>query len=254
MRKANLVLILVLALAACGPAGGSAETISACRPTLDDLARLFSGVEVPSYFETENPVKQGGEFDAMEYFSVFDHLSMKPGYVLDYVYHYDGMGGHPILYFRPQEQPPYQSEADLPTTGDWSAYLDYIQAEDTPEGYFQFAVMEMVAGQFYLFWHAGYNDLQIVCDKTEVNKIVSDLSKDGFGLPMSLASRARAALLNEIEPQVVIGEQTVEVRIVTFSKWGGFFLTTETISRSAPHKILDVQQKNLVPYDCGIMF
>ncbi|MCX6035231.1 MAG: hypothetical protein NTV38_09695, partial [Chloroflexi bacterium] len=64
----------------------------------------------------------------------------------------------------------------------------------------------------------------------------------------------RTALLKNVGPSVVVNEQTVEVRLVTFTHWGGFFLESYTLSRAMPHTIQDAQKKNLVPYDCGVMF
>jgi hypothetical protein len=217
------------------------------------MLALVGGLEFPADFQTENPVKTGGEFDVMQYFSVLDHLSMQPGYLLDYVYHYDGMGGYPVLYVRPVKQPPFATEADLTAGGDSTSYLDYIRTDDTPESYFQFVILALIGNQFYLFWHANYNDSQIVCDKAGVTKIVSGLNGD-FGYRISLASWVKAFLLNDFGPFVNIGEQTVEVRLVTFTLWGGFYLETYTLSRLIPHTIRDVQEKNLVPYECGVMF
>jgi hypothetical protein len=182
---------------------------------------------------------------------VLDHLSMVPGYILDYVFRYDGMGGYPVLYARPVGQPPYATEADLTSSGESTSYMDLIQTDDTPESYFQFLVLAMVGKQFYLFWHANYNDSQIVCDKGDVTGIVASLDGD-FGYRISLASRVRAVLLKDVGPTVNIGEQTVEVRFVTFTRWGGFYQETYTLSRSMPHTIQDVQEKNLVPYECGV--
>jgi hypothetical protein len=53
---------------------------------------------------------------------------------------------------------------------------------------------------------------------------------------------------------VEFGKQMVEVRRMTFTQWGGFYLETYTLSRSMPHTIQDVREKNLVLYDCGVMF
>ena len=252
MKKSKFLLVLVLFFSACGPAP-TGETVSGCRATVDGMSALTGGLEFPANFQTENPVKTGGEFDVMQYFSVLDRLSMQSGYVLDYVYHYDGMGGYPVLYVRPADQPPYATEADLAAAGEKTNFLDYIQTDDTPESYFQFALLALMGNQFYLDWHANYNDTQPVCDKTDVHDIIASLNGD-FGYRISIASRVRAALLRDMDPSVVIGEQTVEVRLVTFTKWGGFYLTTYTLSRSSPHTIQDVQDKNLVPYDCGVMF
>ncbi len=253
MNKMGLLIIFVLLFSACGPAQGESGTISACRTTVDAMSALTGGLDIPENFQTANPVKTGGEFDVMQYFTVLDHLSMQPGYVLDYVYHYDGMGGSPLLYVRPSDQPSYTTEEDLAASGDNTNYLDYVQADDTPESYFQFVLLATMGNQFYLYWHANYNDSQIVCNKVDVTDIVATLNGD-FGYRISLLSRLRAALLTNLAPSVNIGEQTVEVRLVTFTRWGGFYAETYTLSRAMPHTIQDVQEKNLVPYECGVMF
>jgi hypothetical protein len=253
MKKSSLLIVFVLLLSACGPASDDSGAISTCWAEVDAMSALTGGLEFPANFQVENPVKTGGEFDVMQYFSVLDHLSMQPGFVLDYIYHFDGMGGYPILYVRPPDQPPYPTEADLTAIGDSTSYLDYIQTDDTPESYFQFVVLAMMGSQFYQYWHADYNDSQIVCDKASVTAIVAGLNGD-FGYRIPLTSRIKAALLQDVGPSVNIGEQTVEVRLLTFTRWGGFFQKTYTLSRSKPHTIQDVQEKNLVPYECGVMF
>jgi len=253
MKKISLLLVFVLLLGACGPVSEDSGAISTCRLTMDALSALIGGLELPANFQAKNPVKTGGEFDVMKYFSVLDHLSMQPGYALDYIYHYDGMGGYPLLYVRPASQPPLTTEADLPAGFNRSGYLDYIQTDDTPDGYFQFVVLAMMGNQFYKLFQINNNDSEIVCTKANVRHIVSGLNGD-FGNRISLVSWVRAFLLKDISPSVNIGEQSVEVRLVTFTLWGGFYEQAYTINRAIPHTIQDVQKKNLVPYDCGVMF
>jgi len=252
MKKWNFLLILALGFAACGPAPAG-EIIPGCQATLDNLAALREGYEFPQHFQTENPLKQGGEFDVMQYFTVFDHLSMESGYALDYVYHFDGMGGYPVLYVRPTSQPAYATEADLSAAGETPSYLDHVRTDGTSEGYFQFVVLSITAGRFYLFWHANYNDRSITCDKAAVMDIVSSTNHLS-GQPMPLKAKIQARFLQNVEPRLIPGEDTLKVQFVTFTMWGGFYLQTYTLSPSSPTKILDVQEKNLVPYDCGIMF
>jgi len=253
MQKISLFIISLLLLSSCSPSSQFTGSISGCRHTVDAVSALTGGLEIPAYFQTSDPVKKGGEFDVMQYFSVLDHLSMQSGYVLDYIYHFDGMGGSPILYVRPASQPPYTSEADLAALGETPSFLDYVLTDDTPESYFQLAVLSLMGSQFYLYWHANYNDSQIICDIVDVTDIVSSLDGD-FGYPISLLSRIRASLLKNVGPVVNIGSQTAEVRVMTFTRWGGFYQQIFTISRSMPHTFLDVQEKNIVPYDCGVMF
>ena len=252
MKCLNYMLIPVLLLAACGPAPFG-KTVSGCQALMDSMAALTSDLKIPPYLLTDNSAKQGGEFDVNQYFGVFDHLSMQPGYSLDYVYHFDGMGGYPVLYALPTTQAPYATEADLAAAGKPPSYLDFVQVDDTPEGYFQFVLLALMGNQFYLDWHANYNDSQPLCDKAAVMATVA--STDHItGNPMGLKARVQARFLQDVEPRVTIGEQTVEVRIVTFTQWGGFFRRTYTLQLHFPHTILDVQEENLVPYDCGVMF
>jgi hypothetical protein len=252
MKMTRALFILTLLLAACGPAPAG-EAIPGCRALLAGIANLRGGDEIPVYFEEENPVKQGGEFDVMQYFTVLDHLSMQPGYILDYVYHFDGMGGYPVLYIRPDGQPPYATEADLPAAGGITNYMDYIQADGTPEGWFQFIVLSMTARRFYLFWHANYNDQSIVCDKAAVMMTVNAMNSMS-GQPMPLKARIQARFLQNVEPRIQTGDETVVVQVTTFTQWGGFYRRTYTLQRVFPHTILDSQEENLIPYDCGIVF
>ena len=253
MKRLYIFLIPVLLLAACGPAS-SRESLTRCEDDLKAMEALKSGLRLPAGFQTENPVKSGGEFDVMEYFTVLDHLSMEPGFVLDYVYHFDGMGGYPVLYAHPSGQAPFSTEADLSAVEKTSTYLDYIQVDDTPEGYFQFVLLASMGNQFYLDWHANYNDDQFVCDKAGVREIIDGINSGGFGQPMPIASRLKASLLPDLAPAVSLNGDTAKVQVVIFTKWGGFYQRTYTIDRSAPHTILDIQEKNILPYDCGVMF
>jgi hypothetical protein len=253
MKRWAFFLIPILLLAACGQASSSGN-VTGCGEDLQAMSALKSGLRLPEGFQTENPVKTGREFDVMKYFTVLDHLSMEPGYSLDYVYHYDGMGGYPILYAYPTEQSPFATEADF-EAAEWSSdYLEHVMVEDTPEGYFQLAQLATTGNQFYLDWHANYNDDWIICDKAGVRSMMENLSKSTMAAPIPFLTRIRATFLSDVEPVVILDGNTAIVKVVTFTKWGGFYLRTFTISRSMPHTILDVGENNILPYDCGVMF
>jgi hypothetical protein len=252
MKKNSFLLVLIFLFTACGPAPAG-KTVSGCRALVEGMATLTGGMKIPQYFLADNPAKQGGEFDVVQYFGVLDRLAIQPGYSLNYVYHYDGMGGYPVLYAYPSDQAPYTTEADLAAAGKTPDYLDYVQTDDTPESYFQFVLLASMGNQFYLNWHANYNDYSFVCDKAAVMATVA--STDHItGRPMPLLGRLQARFLQHVEPSVVIDEQTVTVRMVTFTAWGGFYRQTVTLQRHFPHTILDKQKQNLIPYDCGVMF
>jgi len=121
-------------------------------------------------------------------------------------------------------------------------------------GYFEYVVMDIMAGQFYLFWHANYNDTQIVCNRADVDAIVEQMSSGDFGYAMDAGQQKQARALENIEPLVKLTDDTAVVEVIVFTKWGGFYRQTYTINRSFPHTIIDVEGENLVPYDCRIMF
>ena len=225
-----------------------------CHRVVDGLTALTAALEIPQHLAQENAVKVGTEFDANSYFSVLDRLTMEPGYVLDYVYLFQSIGGRPVLYARPESQPPFAAYEDLAAAlpDPQGAYLRHVQIDTTPEGYLQFVVLAIMGEQFYLYWHAFYNDTTPVCSRQAVERVLDTL--DGsFGWAMLEEDKERARAL-DVEPWVFIGDEVVTVRLVTFSLWGGFSETIYTIARSFPHQIIDVQSSTLVEYDCGVVF
>jgi hypothetical protein len=233
--------------------GGGVSSISPLQDTVDKMAALREGLEFPEHFQVENPGRTGEEFDPNEYFSVLKHLSMEPGYALDYVYQMDFMGGYPILYTRPVDQPRYLTMEDFTEApaGAIDDYMAHIQADGTPESYFELVLMEINAPQFYLWWHAGYNDMQVVADSRGLDAILSNPDEFGLDLP---ADVKRAARKLDLTPVIEIGEDTVTVKVITFTRWGGFYQETYTIQKEFPHTIIEVKSEQLIPYDCGIMF
>jgi hypothetical protein len=210
-------------------------------------------VDIPHHL-LDTGIKRGDEFDANQYFTVLDHLSMREDYVLDYVYVSESLGGSPLLYARPESQAPYASMKDIPQNTQLPDFREYLEIEDVEQGYFEYMVLNIMANQFYLDWHALYNDMEIVCNKDEVNSIVADISDGSFGNALDIAGQVKARAMKDIEPAVQLTENTAIVEVITFTKWGGFYRQTYTISRSFPHTIIDTKEENLVPYDCGIMF
>jgi hypothetical protein len=201
----------------------------------------------------ETGIKQGDEFDANEYFKVLSHLSMQEGYTLDYFYASDFLGSSPYLYSRPVDQTPYASSTDFPGGPALGNYYDHIEMKDVEQGYFEYVVMNIMAPQFYLVWHANYNDTQIVCEREAADAIVEQINAGDFGMKMDATQQAQIRSLANIEPLVKLTGDSAVVEIVTFTKWGGFFRRTYTISRAFPHTV-EMKEENVVEYECGIMF
>ena len=226
--------------------------ISACAQVVSAVASLQSG-SIPEHLSNTG-IKSGDEFDVNRYFDVLTHISMQDGYALDYVYQNDSLGGFPLLYARPVDQTPYASMNDIPENTQLPDFQEYLIVDDTEQGYFEYVVMDIMANQFYLFWHANYNDLQIVCNRQQAGDIVTQVSSGDFGTAMDLPSQTKARTMKDVEPVVRLTGDVATVELVVFTKWGGFYRYTYTISRGVPHTIVDLKQENIVPYDCGIMF
>jgi hypothetical protein len=225
---------------------------------ISDCANIVRGVvdvqptDIPQSLE-KTGVKSADAFDANSYFKVLTHISMQDGYALDYVYQVDGLGAYPLLYARPVDQTPYASMEDVPANTDLGNFRDHLVIEDVEDGYFEYALMDMLAGQFYLVWHANYNDTEIVCNREAADAIVEGLNAGNFGMAMDAKQKAQVRAMTNIEPAVKLTSDSAIVEIVTFTKWGGFFLRTYTIGRAFPHTV-EMKEENLVEYDCGIMF
>ena len=258
MKKQTISLLCVLFIfsLACqflspGPAR-TGTVISDCANIVTDFENTQPG-GIPEHL-LETGIKQGDEFDANEYFDALTHISMRKGYTLDYVYQTDSLGAFPILYARSTDQPPYTSMEDIPADIELPDFREYLEVEGVEQGYFEYVVMEIMAGQFYLSWHANYNDTEIVCNRDGVNEIISRINESDFGSDLDLGQQTKARAIKNIEPAVGLTGDVAIVEIVTFTKWGGFYRLTYTISREFQHKIIDVKQEELVPYDCGVMF
>jgi hypothetical protein len=226
--------------------------ISDCARIISAMGELQSG-DIPEHLFNTG-IKRGDEFDVNQYFNVLTHVSMREGYTMDYVYQNDSLGGFPLVYARPVDQPSYGSVTDIPANTELPDFREYLQVKDVEQGYFEYVVLDIMANQFYLFWHANYNDSLVVCNRQQLYDIVAQISSGEFGSALDPAGQAKARTLRNIVPAIRLAGDTAVVEIVTFTKWGGFYRYTYTISRGLPYTIVDLKQENILPYDCGIMF
>ena len=228
-----------------------------------DVAQMTSVLgtagPLPRHLQQADARKNGSEFDVNQFFTVLKHLSMQSGYALDYVYRFDGMGGSPVLYARPTNQVPYNSYANLeavwqtesPTTSkdQYDRYLEFVQLDGTPEAFFQLVVLRTMGRQFYQYWHAGYNDAQILTNLQSLDQIQPMFPEEK--LTAGLMEKARAL---SIEPQIQFQGDRVTLQVMIFTHWGGFIQETYTIAGVFPHRILNQTNETLLEYNCGVSF
>ena len=255
-KQSTLLLIVTLAFSiSCQfliPSARNGTIISNCADVVNAVGGIQPGAAPQHLLDTG--VKRGDEFDVNQYFTVLNNISMHEGYLLDYVYISESLGGSPLLYARPEGQAPYTSMEDVPANTQLPDFREYLEIKDVEQGYFEYVVLNTMANQFYLDWHALYNDSEIVCSSDEVNTIITDISDGSFGNPLDISGQVKARTMKNIEPTVQLTEDGAIVEVILFTKWGGFYRQTYTISRSFPHKIIDDKSENIVPYDCGIAF
>jgi hypothetical protein len=229
---------------------------------VSDLKRMTRGMTIPGHLTDPDLPPVDAVFDPNQLLLPLPHLSLRPGYTLDFVYYYDGTGGRPFLYARKIDDPPYESlDAYTASLADCEeqndsiscSFLDYVDVDGTPEGYFQWVLLDMMGGQFYLYWHSGYDDAEIIASQGRLEELVDELSTGNFGIPLTRAQK-RSALQLDPTPTVTIEGDIVTVRVLWFTRWGGFNESVYTITRSAPHEIMGVEESVLLEYDCGIMF
>jgi hypothetical protein len=228
-----------------------------CRATVGAFTNLTRDLEFPPHLGSRDATKIGTEFDVNRYFSVLDHLSMQPGYILDWVYYYEFIGGEPVIYARKSDQPAYRTYSEYAQENgvnslfqDRNRYLEHVQIDGTPESFFQYVLLYLMGGQFYLFWHANYNDQKVICDRSEAETILEELKRRSQS---PSANEIEIGLRKEISPQVDIKGDVARVKVVVFTNWGGFIQKTFNITRTFPHT-MNESSEVLIPYDCGISF
>src|SRR4030042_4088683 len=101
MKTYKTIVFVIISLLLLGQifsgCGVEEKEASWYQAVVDDLIAL-QPYEVPEHLRQENCIKNGTEFDVNEYFNVMTNLSIEPGYVLDYVYKFEFLGGQPFLY------------------------------------------------------------------------------------------------------------------------------------------------------------
>jgi hypothetical protein len=129
-----------------------------------------------------------------------------------------------------------------------------VQIDRTPDSYFQYVVLAVLGNQYYLSWHANYNDTHILCDQGD-NKYVeaefTGMNIPDFSLPQNVQDAAKTI---DYQPLVLVGDKTVTVRLVTFSKWGGYTEEIFVVDKQNPEKLISVKKNVMIVVQVGMVF
>lgn len=232
-----------------------------------NAVKALQPTETPKHLIRYDGNRTFDEFDVNECFAVLTNISVKEGYTLDYVYHFNGSAGYPVLYIRRLSQEPYPDDEELYDdigltrayinhdielqesimSGETLAWQKSIVINDTERGFFEYLVLNIMGGQFYLWWHGGYNDLTIICDRSGLKNVIEEVQK----YYEISEDTVLAAYQLDLTPEVRFTDDTVIITAIFFTNWGGFRQGTFTISRDFPHTIINTEWETLVEYDCG---
>lgn len=234
----------------------TATTIKCAPDLVSGIYRIHTSIDSDGVAVRENGPRTANDFDPNEYFSVFRHISLPKGFVLDYFYEKSDTIGGPMLYVRRESESPVTSwpvHFLLRDKGDRNPNVRPVSPEDlllpdgTPESWFELVAFSALAGQFYLFWHANLDDFEFVTTEERLAAIVT-------GCELSEALKA-AALAMETSVVVDIQDQVVDTTYTSFSKWGGFKRQVKRLNRRFPYRTIGENfVSNEVPYNCGICY
>jgi hypothetical protein len=246
-----------------------------CKRSVWKMDALHKNLGLPEHLtpydsdgDITDPVLQKGDFNVSKYLDKLQYLSIEEGRVLEYVYNFDGMGGFPILYVRQKTSQPFVNvsqwrDASCSTTS-CKNYLDDIVIDDTPEGYMQFITLAIMGDQFYLWWHALYNDYQLIWNQNKMEAILETLPKageNGAADDLYSINKAEAETLRGMDftPTILYNNanpNVVRIQVVVFTKWGGFIRRTYKVKRNkgSGARIKNVQEKVLVEYSVDYVF
>lgn len=227
------------------------------------MRKLIANAPWPGSADEINEKNLNGElFDVGSFFTVLTNLNEKAGYELDYV-HVGSSDGFPILYPQKNGAIPYKTGREyidsLPP-GKWRPNGDYLQdwspaieMKSTPEAFLELSALHLVGNQFYLYWHANYNDRIIIASQEKLEEILNQEHRLLGLLPVGC--RMKACEL-DVRPVVEFMEEepVVWVDLLTFTKWGGFIQEKLAFSTVYPHKLLMRESETLIEYLCGICY
>lgn len=221
--------------------------------TIIEGMRKLQTRDAPKHLMKSGARRNGTEFDPNAYFKVLTHIANIPNHTLDYIYDMQDIGGQPCLYSRRVDAVPFQFSSQVSAWGKRHNIFDHIATDGTPQGFFELVVFRLMAKQFYLSWHACYDDLSILTTQSEIEMLISNINGRNSGARFT-ADQVAAMRAFDLQPLVKLSDSEASVFYCTFSAWGGLARHKKSFSRTIPHRLVGEITMARVKYDCGICF
>src|SRR6056297_54418 len=198
--------------------------------------------KAPDLFN-ENVKKSDSEFKIDHYFDILNNVELEPGWLVDYLYLQQRLGGEPIIIAFPESKKrEYQKiinkinynelysntqDNDLENIidiflnyDDVDNYLDHLILDGSEESYFQFVILAKLGTQFALFWHALYNNEELICTPEAPEKILKKINSGKDEMDFMEDDLFDEQLKNiDFEPKINIKEDKAVVRLVFFTEF-----------------------------------
>jgi len=208
--------------------------------------------------------KPSSFFDINRFFEAFDKIRVLDGYTLDYLYMHTKLGGYPVPFTRSIKTVPSayvfnnfdEMDKVLADQNIRQNHFEHLEFEDSPSGYFQFLVFEIVCYQFYLCWHSLYNDIEFVFSKVKLQEILESMNIKASwnrktGREEHVNTKPAQGLI--LTPRIIMqGNDYAQVTTVVFSNWGG--LSYLNSHMRWPNTIIKQDVEKIIDYDCGLRF
>ncbi|QRN82848.1 hypothetical protein JR338_10555 [Chloroflexota bacterium] len=266
-----LTVCMLFSLSACSWLGieGRLNPIST-QKTASAITALVRSQPFPEQYYDAVIYDPEVVFDPNQLLEALTHLRIKPGYTLDFVYYLDfGFDtGYSIVYSHKTSEPRFETveeyqaqlgECDPDLNPTSCECTDFIETDGTKAGYFEFVLFDIMRYQIYRIGHAQYGENEVITSKARLDVLSEEIGSPpeagsySWGNPFTDQQKRRIRQIDPV-PRVIILDEEVTVRVVIFSRWGGFYEVTVTLAPDMPHTILNIDLKNLIMYDCGIMF
>lgn len=214
---------------------------------VDSLRRALPRM-TPPHLERPDARRRGDEFSLDTIFSILSHLRQPAGISVDYVYSYVEAAGCPVPYLRKREGLRLLTHRDLLEQGDDAGNPEVVynalECDRSPEGYFELVLFRTMAMQFYLFWHANYNDATVIASR---QALASSLTR----VAPKAATRFRGI---DPTPCVAAGGEGVVVHVLTSSRHTGLCRESFQFSGTRTNKLRRRHRKVLAEPNVGVMY
>jgi hypothetical protein len=256
------------------------KNISLAKKTQSWINQIKAYQKTAPELYNEGTKKFDFEFNINHYFDILKNIKLEEGWLADYLYFKDRLGGEPVLISYPKskreeyveiikkiydtkleeiKRNSYSEDEDIVeqffNKEDVNNYLDHVKLDGSEESYLQFLILAALGSQFSLFWHAAYNDKEFVCTIEKAEKIIKRINRSKQEMSFK-EDDIFDQQLGEIDfdPQITINTDKVTVRLVFFTKWGGFIEAKYQVKKDFPHKIIERETETLIDYNCGYVY